>query len=483
MEEGELFGVRAIQRGFYGGVAQSAPSSPVGSRAPSLYNSPTTPSGPLSGRSPYLPLMHPQPTASPMASTTSLVLPRSPLGLNPVKMDERPGTSNGPLSPLPSALLRDTRPGTAGSNRSFTDPARPPFLHERQDSNHSQKTINLDGLAPVRQPPVGTSLRPSTSDASNADHSSNQGTSHGSRGSSFTSTYSFDEGSEQQPQNPKIVKPFEGLPTIPALTPLSAEVHSGNSRQASPQPPNPSSPPRKHNMTAELPTDLQRSPPRETNFSTPFRRPSQPDVRMPPPSPGFGPLPAAAMNGGPQQFRAPPVQNGQLPPRRTDSPGPMNRGPPSRTASPAPNNASGPFPNIGQSQRSMSPAGQRMPQRGPDPNRPRNDSVGQKRGPPAPLTFAQQEPSLPVFLNGSKELQIPQFPYADVPQSAPPTKTTSSHLMPAKPKANRMTADILNDFYDSYYRDSRDDMDLGHAQRQHQQPQQGRENALNRPQR
>ena len=468
MEEGELFGVRAIQSGFYGGVAQSAPSSPVGSRAPSLYNQPTSPSGPLNDSSPYIPLMHPQAARS----TTSLQTARSPLGLNPMRGEGPPQLYNGPPSPIPNALIRDSqRPGTAGSNRGFE---RPPFS-VRQDSAHSSRTINLDGFAPPRQQDPrqqdprqqnprqqdprqqdprqqepNVPLRPSASDAStDSPSSTNKGTSHGSRSSSFTSTYSFEEGLEQQPRNPRIVKPFEGLPTLPVLQPLMAEVHNTNSRK-------PTSPPMQRNttatppaqgssMTAELPCDLQRSPPRETNFSTPFRRTSQPEHMNAPPSPGFGPLPAAAMNGGPQQFDyfsrnqspGPHQARGPNEMDRSMSPGPRNQIPPRHHPLPRAPNSAGPFQE--------------------------SNGGGHRRDAPTPSHIApgkSKQPSLPAFLQAddgfqSTNLDMPQHPgsksnFSNEPRSAPPAKSKSSHLLPEPQRKNRLTAEILGDFYDSY---------------------------------
>ena len=448
-EEGDLFGIRAIQSGFYGGVAQSAPSSPVTSRAPSIYNQPTSPAGPLSGSSPYLPLMHPQAAASPITSTTSLPLVRSPLGLDPIVKDGQP-LHNGSPSLTPSAMLRSPqRPGTSGSNRGF-DQTRPSV--KRHGSDGSSGTINLDGLSPARHRQNGTTLRPSASDASNTSPpSTKNGTSAGSRSSSFTSTYSYEDSSEYQPHNPTTIKPLEALPTIPILQPLSAEVNNLGQTQSQ------SFPPQHQDLsllgrnvatTSELPADAKTTQ-RDTNFSAPFRRPSQPE-QMVPPNPEFGPLPAAAMNGGPLQFNAP----------RAQSPAPINKGPPSgRTDSPVL------FPPRGTSSqinnRSMSP--------GPGHQQPPRQDQMQRLGvgtPPSP----NMKPSLPAFLQDTlkrTEIEVPSD-VSDGPRTAPLTKTSSSRLLPEMPKKNRLTADILNDFYDSYsyVRNSKDDMNL-HQSNQH----------------
>lgn len=44
MEEGDLFGIRAIQSGYFGGVAQSRPVSPTGSTASNPFQTPASPS-------------------------------------------------------------------------------------------------------------------------------------------------------------------------------------------------------------------------------------------------------------------------------------------------------------------------------------------------------------------------------------------------------------------------------------------------------
>lgn len=465
MEEGDLFGVRAIQSGFYGGVAQSAPSSPVGSRAPSLYNQPTSTSGPLNSSSPYIPLMHPQASGS----TLSLQHPRSPFGLNPMRGDGQAQIQSGPPSPIPNAMLRDSqRPGTSGSNRGFE---RPTFPNSR-DSAQSARTINLDGLAPVRRQEAHTSLKPSASDAStDGPSSTNKGTIHGSGSSSFTSTYSFEDGAEQTPRNPKIVKPFEGLPTLPVLQPLSAEVHDAGSRKPAPAPMQRdiSSTSQGNIMTEELPADLQRSPPKETNFSTPFRRLTQPEHMNPPPSPGFGPLPAGAMNGGPQQFGYS---------SRTQSPGPL------------------PMKGTGDRNQSISsgPRNQIPPRQHPPPrssNSPGSenepiDSSQRRVAPPTSLQFAphrNRQPSLPAFLQTedgfqSTELEMPRYPggnnSSNEPRSAPPTKTNSSSLLPKLPQKNRLTADILGDFYDSYSYTREEQENIARQKQQQQQQQQRR---------
>ena len=125
LEEGDLFGVRAIERGFYGGVAQSPRSSLASSRANSISGPPVQPAGPLSpqsesGRSPLLTPVtpkFPRPVLSPATSTLSLHT-RSPLSQNPITVDDT--ASNKPKnlpSPPPSARIRGepSRPGTAYS--------------------------------------------------------------------------------------------------------------------------------------------------------------------------------------------------------------------------------------------------------------------------------------------------------------------------------------------------------------------------------
>lgn len=125
LEEGDLFGVRAIERGFYGGVAQSPRSSMVSSRSPSISGLPVQPAGPLSpqsetGRSPSQTPVTPKfqrPLLSPTLSTTSLHT-KSPLSQNPITADDAPLHSSNALPiPPPSARIRGelSRPGTARS--------------------------------------------------------------------------------------------------------------------------------------------------------------------------------------------------------------------------------------------------------------------------------------------------------------------------------------------------------------------------------
>lgn len=88
LDEGDLFGVRAIQSGYYGGVAQSRPVSEAGSHSPDESSS-------------TFPGSHPSPNlvaTTPMSSVTSLPL------------DARHGSPGRPSLLLPTGVGRTATP-------------------------------------------------------------------------------------------------------------------------------------------------------------------------------------------------------------------------------------------------------------------------------------------------------------------------------------------------------------------------------------
>lgn len=117
LDEGDLFGVRAIQSGYYGGVAQSRPVSAAGSHSPEQSSSNT-----FLGS-------HPSPNfiaTTPMSSVTSLPLDArqasSPRQSSPLPIGV--GRNGTPHRPIPRPIKSGLRPSEAElSGRINHDPA------------------------------------------------------------------------------------------------------------------------------------------------------------------------------------------------------------------------------------------------------------------------------------------------------------------------------------------------------------------------
>lgn len=149
MEEGELFGIRAIQSGFFGGVAQSRPVSPTGSSASNPF------------RTPGSPILVP---ASPNSSTNDLPLlqVRQP-SPNPPQLRMPRGfilrsDSTRVLSPIPRHLsprphIRPLQPSEAElSGRINHDP-----VANMPVDNQSSPPLHSPSLSPQYRPPTPTS--------------------------------------------------------------------------------------------------------------------------------------------------------------------------------------------------------------------------------------------------------------------------------------------------------------------------------------
>ncbi|KAL8906942.1 MAG: hypothetical protein Q9207_001696 [Kuettlingeria erythrocarpa] len=174
-DEGDLFGVRAIQSGFFGGVAQSRPSSVAGSVSPEGSSSNTLLGSHASSK------LAPQ---SPMSSTTTLPLdPRrsSPLAHKAMSSEDLSSPST-PKRRMPTPLRSTLAPSDAElSGRVTHDPAvnmfleippspvansRPPTVypdtHDRTPSGYFSSAQNGGQYAPLGAPQVPELVRRSS---------------------------------------------------------------------------------------------------------------------------------------------------------------------------------------------------------------------------------------------------------------------------------------------------------------------------------
>lgn len=151
LDEGDLFGVRAIESGYFGGVAQSRPTSAAGSSLDG--------SGTLLG--------HPSPklaAASPMSSVVSLPLEKrqsSPLAKNAISAS---GVSTGTRK-VPQPLRSTLHPSEAelngrvnhdpAVNMTLEIPASPLAAPSRPMSSHSDISVRrpLSSAFPFPEPP------------------------------------------------------------------------------------------------------------------------------------------------------------------------------------------------------------------------------------------------------------------------------------------------------------------------------------------
>ncbi|MCJ1443305.1 MAG: hypothetical protein MMC23_003803 [Stictis urceolatum] len=142
-EEGDLFGVRALESGFFGGVAQSQPSSRAAS---------PTSAGP-SSRSEY------RPYDSPPSNPLSLISkPGSPLSPKPArsarlspKLHQWPSTASLPKSPLSRAPIVNEHPPLPSPLRLRSQSDLPPILPPKDLENNNGLGIFFD--APLKQDP------------------------------------------------------------------------------------------------------------------------------------------------------------------------------------------------------------------------------------------------------------------------------------------------------------------------------------------
>lgn len=202
-DEGDLFGIRAIEAGFYAGVAQSRPTS----RAGSVIGTPTMSSSTLVGGSVNSPLMKGQ---SANASVLSLNL-----GASEANAQRRPSPPNAKLRPSEAELTgkhgavdmslqvppspgisRVASPTFGGSDDGFSDGFKTPELQHEH-------------YAPVAK-----------SDALQASY-------HDSRDNAQSQVASFNSSPAQSP--PPHPAPATRLPTLPST------AHSRESRSPSPE--------------------------------------------------------------------------------------------------------------------------------------------------------------------------------------------------------------------------------------------------------
>ena len=95
LEEGDLFGVRAIESGFFGGIVQSRPGSAASSRSPSLIGQPVSPATSFSG-SPLL-------RGSPSPSLSGVPhLPGTPPSAPSFALPSRRGSPGPSISSAPN---------------------------------------------------------------------------------------------------------------------------------------------------------------------------------------------------------------------------------------------------------------------------------------------------------------------------------------------------------------------------------------------
>lgn len=145
MEEGDLFGIRAIQSGYFGGVAQSRPVSPTGSTASNPFQAPASPilvpASPNSSMNdlPLLQVRQPSPTPP------QLGMPRGFL----LRSD-----STRVLSPIPRHL----------SPRPHIRPLQPSEAELSGRINHDPVDMTIDNpeSPPLQAPSSHTNYRPST---------------------------------------------------------------------------------------------------------------------------------------------------------------------------------------------------------------------------------------------------------------------------------------------------------------------------------
>ena len=173
LDEGDLFGIRAIQSGFFGGVAQSRPSSvagdhsPEGSIANTLLGSEQSPKQSPKIRS-----------SSPMSST--LTLPLEP---------------RQTASPLRKTIIADD--GPESQSRSSTQyqsksPLRPLDTHHRPGYNNDS-AVNMHLNVPPSPNP-----RPSTSGSDISDHSPEDSPDLQLHNESSTQSYRFPQERNNQ---------------------------------------------------------------------------------------------------------------------------------------------------------------------------------------------------------------------------------------------------------------------------------------------
>ena len=150
-DEGDLFGIRAIEAGFYAGVAQSRPTSRAGSRAGSIAGHPNLSTSTLVAN-PNSPLLKPHSNGGSMVS-----LPLAGKNGNrdsETLPDRRPSPSNIKLRPSEAELNGRHNPYDPAVDMSLEVPASPGFRTQRTTFGGSDS--DSDGaLSPRSLSPSG----------------------------------------------------------------------------------------------------------------------------------------------------------------------------------------------------------------------------------------------------------------------------------------------------------------------------------------
>jgi hypothetical protein len=150
-DEGDLFGIRAIEAGFYAGVAQSRPTSRAGSRAGSIAGHPNLSTSTLVAN-PNSPLLKPHSNGGSMVS-----LPLAGKNGNrdsETLPDRRPSPSNIKLRPSEAELNGRHNPYDPAVDMSLDVPASPGFRTQRTTFGGSDS--DSDGaLSPRSLSPSG----------------------------------------------------------------------------------------------------------------------------------------------------------------------------------------------------------------------------------------------------------------------------------------------------------------------------------------
>lgn len=215
-DEGDLFGIRAIEAGFYAGVAQSRPVS----RANSVHGDPSLSSSTLVGANPSSPLMKGQ-----SANNSSLSLNlnagngRAGSKLRPSEAELNGGRNhNGAvdmnLNVPPSPGHPRNQPTFGGSDSDSDDFASPRSVSPRSAD------FNPEHYAPAPTIPMPTALNVSYHDGENNGPRSQAASFNNSPGHSPTPI---------SPRNP----PTARLPTIPT-TSMRKESRSPSPETATP---------------------------------------------------------------------------------------------------------------------------------------------------------------------------------------------------------------------------------------------------------
>ena len=184
-EEGQLFGVRAIESGFYGGVAQSRPTSPTGgARVEPADSSVSLGTSTLVGRqSPK------SGKTSPKGSIASLPSKgKSPLAQDPLSVDNvNDASSFRSLRNSPKPSAKDFWKPYAKPKTYFGTPSRDPQASSRTGSlagGHVRSGSSLGPNLPRR--PSAARTRFPVRQSSNADSDSTRSSNYPRWGQSFS---------------------------------------------------------------------------------------------------------------------------------------------------------------------------------------------------------------------------------------------------------------------------------------------------------